>query len=317
MLDIGRSDYVQAVAFHPDGMHLLCGSDGGIRRWRLADGQEVGKQTGTKLRAISVSRDGKWVACGSREGGASLWDAELHEKVVDVEGENSVYAVDVSPDSTRLATGTGFGDYEASIWSITTGERLVGPLKHDRGVTGIRFSPNGERIATCSHGGSVCIFDSRNGDQLLDIKTDTASTRPITPLVWSNDGQRIFTVSNDKRIRSFAASTGTQLAESPILNNNYSIALAGNGRFISTVAMHTISFLDTSTLVKIGTSIEDSERMWSIAISFDSSQIATGRADGKIIVHNLASFLPDSYSHSQVRNCLFIMLACWKTTIPY
>ena len=85
-----------------------------------------------------------------------------------------------------------------------------------------------------------------------------------------------FTVSNDKNIRSFALSTGSQLAESPILNNNHSISLAGNGRFISTVADHAISFLESSTLASIGTSIEDSERVWSIAISMDSSQIATG-----------------------------------------
>ena len=68
--------------------------------------RRVGKQPGMNLRAISVSRDGKWMVCGTRDEGASVWDAELHEKVIDVEGTKTVYAVDVSPDSTRLAMAT-------------------------------------------------------------------------------------------------------------------------------------------------------------------------------------------------------------------
>ena len=264
------------------------------------------------LNAISMSRDGKWVVCGTRAG-ASVWDAELREKVVDVDGINDVRAVDVSPDSTRFATGA-YG--EGNIWGITTGERLVGPLKHDTIVNGIRFSPNGEQIAISGYAGSVRIFDSRIGDQLINIDTTTCSAWPITPLAWSHDSQQIFVLSNDSKIESFDASTGSQLAESPILNDDYSISLAGNGKFIATVTDHAISFLDTSTLAKIGPVIEDSERMWSIAISLDSSRVAIGREDGKIIIHDLANYLPDSYGPFHVSICPFIMLACRISNIP-
>ena len=121
MLDTGRSGGVYAVVFHPDGMHLLGGSGDGIRQWRLVDGQEVGKQMGMQLRAISISRDDKWIICGTEEGGANVWDAEMREKVIDVEGTTAVYATDVSPDSTTFATGTE--NDEASIWNMFTEER--------------------------------------------------------------------------------------------------------------------------------------------------------------------------------------------------
>ena len=307
-----------AVVFHPDGIHLLGGGDGGVGRWRLSDGQEVGKQTGMKLRAISVSRDSKWIVCGTREGGASVWDAEMHEKVIDVEGARTVYAVDVSPDSTRFATGTGLDDNKVSIWGTATGKRLVGPLQHDDWVVGTRFSPNGEHIATfCRPGGLVRIFDSHNGDDLINIKTNASFSQPITPLAWSKDGQQIFTTSDDHRIKSFTVSTGSQLAQSSILDNDYSISLAGNGKFIATVASNCISFLDSSTLAKIGTAIADTERMWSIAVSLDSRRVATGRADGKIVVHDLGKFLPDSYGPFHVSICPFIALAYWISTTLY
>lgn len=36
-------------------------------------------------------------------------------------------AIDIPPDQTRFATGNG----EASVWDITTEERLLGILEHD------------------------------------------------------------------------------------------------------------------------------------------------------------------------------------------
>ncbi|KAG8219179.1 WD40-repeat-containing domain protein [Butyriboletus roseoflavus] len=309
VLETGDSGPVYAVAFHPDEKHLLGGGRNGIRRWRLVDGQQVGTQTATwDFNAIAVSRNHKWVVCGTDKG-AQVWNAEVDEKVVEVEGRNRVSAVDVSADSAKFATGTQGGTIQTSVWSISSGKRLVGPLRHDEPVTGVRFSPDGEQIATSSDGGSVRIFDSRNGDQLIDIETVICSIWPITPLAWSNDGQSIFTVSDDKKIRSFNVSTGSQIAESPTLDGDNlkhkSISLAPNGKFIATVADHGISFLDTSTLSHIVPTIKEREDIYifPIAISPDGSYLATGQDHGKVNVHNLGSILPDSYGpfHASTR----------------
>ena len=252
----------------------------------------------TDINTIAASSDHKWVVCGTDKG-ASVWDAELHEKAIHVENTNQVSAVDVSPDSTRFAAGTaGSGrDYEASIWSITSGERLVGPLAHDNTVSGIRFS-NGERMVTSSFGGSVRIFDSRNGDQLIDINIITRSEWISTPLAWSNDNQQIFTTSDDYKVRSFAVSTGSQIAESPNrLVGCKSISLAPNGKYIATYAGRSISFLDPSTLslISIVPVVEDSKDIFSIAITREGSHLATGQAEGRVTVRNLGSILPDSH----------------------
>ena len=321
VLDSGGSTGVKAVAFHSDGIHLLGGGDGGIQRWRLEVGQEVGKQTQMHmvLNAISMSRDHSWIVCGTGNG-ASIWDAEMQEKVIQVDMKTAM-TVDVSPDSTRFATGSGVPHNEASIWSITGRERLVGPLKHDSYVTAVRFSPNGERIATSCRQGSIRIFDSRNGDELITIKVDTPSIWPCTPLAWSNDGLRIFAASRDNRIKSFDVSTGSQLAESPTLNVNpddyvKSIVLAANGRFIATFANRTISFLETSTLTRIDPVIEDSAWIYSIAISPDSGYLATGRNDGKITIRDLGIILPDVYGPFHVSICPSTLLAFQTCLVP-
>ena len=299
VLDTGRFT-VYAIVFHPDGIHLLSGNDDGIQRWRLEDGQEVRKQAGMVVGSISVSRDHKWTVCGNTKG-ASVWDAELRGKVIDVEGTKMVYAVDVSPDSTSFATGS---DEEASIWGISSGERLVGPLKHDRDVTGIKFSPNGEHVATACRGSAIRIFDSHTGDWLITIDTITPGWAPTIPLLWSDDGQQIFAASEDNKIQSFRVSTGSQLAESQILNddgnNIQSIALATNGKFLATYAGEVITFLDTSTLSQIVPVVKDSGTMDSIALSPDRRYIATGGRDGKITVRELGRILPDFYGPFRV-----------------
>ena len=293
----------------------MSGGDG-IRRWRLADGKEVGKQKGmSDFNAISVSRDHRWAVCGTDEG-ASVWDAELHEKLVYVEGTNYVAAVDVSPDSTRFATGTGS---KVSIRSITNGKRLVGPLERDNWVTGVRFSPNGEHIAVTCYAGSVRIFNAWNSDQLMDIENVSPSTMPNIPLAWSNDARQIFATSNDKKIRSFAVSTGSQVAESPILDSDgfhKSIALAPNGKFVVTYAGPSISFLDASTLSHIVPAIQDGEDIFSITISPDGIYLVTGQAHGKINVRNLGSILPHLYGPFHVGICPLTMLAYRASPIP-
>ena len=317
VLDTGGSLGVQAVTFHPDGKHVLGGSNG-IRRWQLKDGQEVGTQMGKNLYAISVSRDCKWIVCATEEGGADVWDAEMQEKVVDVEGGKTVMTVDVSPDSTMFATGTGLGDDTANVWSLTTGKRLVGPLKHTNFVTAVRFSPNSMRIATACWEGSIRVFDSRNGDELITIDTVTPSIWPCTPLAWSNDSQQIFAASKDNKIKLFDASTGSQLAESQTLTggNVDSIALAASGKFIATFAGSTILFLNTSTLSHIDPVIEDSETIWAIAISPDTGYLATGVIDGKITIRDLGRILPDSFGPFHVSIYPFATLPCKTSLVP-
>ena len=315
-LDTGTRSYgfVYAVAFHPDGKHVLSGTMDELQRWRLADGREVRKEREMRVFSISVSRDDKWIVCGTAKG-ASVWDGEMRKEVIHVEGEIGVDAIDVCPDSTRFATGND--ENTVSVWSMVTGERLVGPLKHDAyvDVNGIRFSPDGDRIATACYRG-IRIFDSRNGDEFVTIKTGLPTWGAITPLAWSSNGQNIFALSHDDEIMIFdtVTSAGTQLSKLQILRDGServpSIALAPNGKFIAILAGQSMSFLDTLTLTPIGPVIEDNEGIWSVAISPDSSCIASGRYDGKIVIRNLGKILPESYGPFSVSIHAFILLTC-------
>ena len=285
-----------AVAFHPDGKHFFSGTSSGIQRWRVAGGQEVTKQIGMNMNAISVSRDGKWVVCGFSEG-ANVWDAELQRKVVEVEDTSYVDAVDVSPDSTRFATAARTSK-NASIWSISTGERLVGPLlEHGSDVVGIKFSPDGRHVAAACPG-SIHISDSYNGDQLITIQNRLARGSLVTRIAWLSDA-RLFAMSEGGKIKSFDTSTGSQLAEWQIHSHSSgdlsSIALSANNRFIASFAGRSVSFWDTSTHTQLGSLLKDDDGIRSSALSPDGFYLATGGANKTITIWNLSDVLPGSY----------------------
>ena len=300
VIDTGTSGQIFSVAFYPDGRHLLAGGANEIvRRWDVETGQEVGEpmKMDSTVYAIAVSRDHRWIVSGNFRT-TSVWDAKTHQKVVEVDKEvrASTVEVDVHPDSSRFATGRYY-EQSVTIWDIITGTQLLGPLRHDSSLVGVKFSPSGDQIAAAS-GGSIRVFDSCNGNQLTSIDIGMPHWAPMTPLAWSSDGQRIFTASSDRNLRSFNVSTGSQLAESQVHYSSdvSSISLAtDNGKFVSTFADALISFWDTSTLAQIGPAIEDTERARSIAISQDGSHLATGGRSGKVTVRSLGNILPESY----------------------
>ena len=296
----GGAGQVWAVAFHPDGKHFFDGTTKGIRRWRVADGQERGKQTGMDTCAISVSKDEKWVVCGTWNG-ASVWDAEVREKVAEVEGGKYVFSVDVAPDCTKFATGTYEG--EVTIWSITTGEKLLGLLKHGGYVIGVKFSPDGGRLASaCSSDSIIRIFDAHNGDQLISIE-NPISSNSLLPISWSTHGQQLFAVSEDYKIKSFDSSTGSLRAEwqnHESSDGPMSIALSANGKFVASSAGRFVSFWDTSTHTQLGI-VEETQDIDSIALSPDGCRLATGsKSSGSPIIWDLRGIFPDSYLPSNV-----------------
>ena len=87
---------------------------------------------------IAVAQDEKWVVSGTRSGLVTVWNAESYSKVTELTAHNDwVRAVNVSPDGTRIATGSE--DETVCVWSVS-GERLFGPLTHVHTVVVVKFS---------------------------------------------------------------------------------------------------------------------------------------------------------------------------------
>ena len=308
----GSEKRIFSVLFTEEGKQVLSGEERVIRRWRVDDGREVGEPIrveGANVYAAAVSPDGKWLVAGLRrldlddgKTDVRVWDARTHAKVLDIKGHtDSVFAVDVSPDSTKLATGSF--DKTVCIWNITTGERLVGPLKHKDCVVAVRFSPNGDRVATTTAAEnhedektakSIRIYDSDNGRQLFDIPFMVART--MTSLAWTSDGRQLFAASYNQ-VKQFDTSSGSLLKQWSVPGGGWlgSVVLSRNQKFAVVVASKSLSFWNTSTYEQIGTVIEHASDVWCVSLSPNDDQIATAEENRRVTLRNLRDILPVSY----------------------
>ncbi|KAF8547368.1 hypothetical protein OG21DRAFT_1490282 [Imleria badia] len=250
---------------------------------------------GSVVGNVAASRDGKKVVSGTWSGLVTVWNAENHEKVTEFKAHsNWVRAVDVSPDGTRIATGSQ--DSTACVWSLSTGERLLGPLGHGGGwVVAAKFSPNGCLIATATlDPNAVWVYDSRNGRHLVDGIPIRVNAALNNSLAWASDSKQLFVLAHDGNINCLDASTGTTLSTWPI-HSNYGmcISLASNGTFIAASAGSSVSFWDTTTREQIGSVIEFTHDIWTMAISANCDLVISG--DKRITFRSLCGILPSYY----------------------
>ena len=222
-----------------------------------------------------------------------VWHAESHEKASEFEEHDyAVWEVDVSPDATRIASGSQDGTVR--VWSRSTGEQLLGPLGHLNRVAAVKFSPDGQFIATATwYRKSVRVYDSRDGRLLFDSQIEVGSFSNQS-LAWVSDSKQLFVLSCDGKIHCLDV-TGQVLSAWATHGHGYPscIALASNGAFIATSARSSVSFWDTATHMQIGFLIHYPADVWYMAISANNDLVISG--DNKIILRKLPDILPSSY----------------------
>ena len=300
-IEISGRDFIWSVAFLADGKDVISGGEEGkIRRWQLEDGKEVGTpmDAGSTVYNIAVSRDGKWVVSGTDSGFVMVWDAENHSKVTEWKAHSrAVFAVDVSPDGTRIATGSN--DRTLCVWSLSgsSGERLLGPFKHDEFVVAVKFSPNGNLIATATwQRDSVRVYDLEKGtSKFRFVFSITVGSQFNQSLAWASDSKQLFVLSRDGNIHCLDVSTGKTRLTWRIHSSDEArcIALAGDGTFIVVSANSSVSFWNTTTHEQIGSVIEHTHVIWVMAISANYDLVSGGQKT--VTLSGLYDILPSRY----------------------
>ena len=284
-IKISASYDLRAVTFSLNGEHLFSGGqDQNVEVWGVQDGQRVVTMEAKDVVCFAVAKNGKWIAGSTWRGEAFMWDAKTHERVWrDWKGCDDI--VDFSPDSTKLVSGSL--NCTATTWDVASGDKIW-TLEHKQVMITAKFSSDGNRIATATYEGSVRVWDSSNGDLLVDIPVMVTSSYN-NGLLWFNN--HIFVVSGSK-IKQLDASTGSTVSEWPVPNSDiYScIAVPRHGKVISCSTSHSVSFWDASTCLQIGL-VEHTEYIRSIALSPVNRSLAIGGCYGSIITEGLPQII--------------------------
>lgn len=189
---------VTAGAFSSDGKRLATADAEAVVVWDTAAGKHLFRLvwSGEKPQAVTFAPDGKrLLVAGGHHFDATLrvWNAETGDSVeaFTIANAGTGSSAAVSRDGKLAAVGTDRGVIE--LWSLGPPKRVAELAKKDsflEEVSGLTFSPKGDRVAAVFENGTVSIWETAKGKQLHTSPGERGFDEPKA-IAFTADGARL------------------------------------------------------------------------------------------------------------------------------
>ncbi len=292
----GHGDELRSASFSPDGTRIVTASaDKTARIWNADNGRELLKFIGhtDKLFSAAFSPDGRRIVTASADKTARVWDATNGAELFPLTGHTDVVtSASFSMDGAFILTSSQ--DSTARIWDANSGKQLVTLSGHTSGVRSAAFSLDGKRVVTGSWDYSARVWDAKTGAQLLLLKDTTGpgnrggqdTSRPVRCAVFSPDGKRILTASDDRIARVWDSTSGAALLR--LIGHRQEVvgvAFSPDGTRIATASEDKTARIwdadHTAALLRLD---GHAGAVVSAAFSPDGKRVVTAHADRKALV---------------------------------
>jgi len=189
---IGHDHNIRSVAFSPDGLHVLSGSEDSTAALWTLDGLMKQKFIGHKDRVSSVafSPDGRYVLTGSYDKTAKLWSLDGQEVQSFVGHKEEVMSVTFSPDSKYILTGGR--DSTARLWTWDGITERIFTISDDYLVVSVAFSHDSKYILTSDYR-SATLWNLEGEN----VQTYSGHKGYLLSVCFSPDDQYVLTCSAD------------------------------------------------------------------------------------------------------------------------
>ena len=182
------------------------------------------------VEAVAISPDGKYLASGSQDTTARLWDLATGETIRIFSGHTAdVGGIAFSPDGKYLITGSD--DRTIRLWDVASGQSVQVFTGQTAETYSISFSPDGRSFLTTGPG-EARIWDIATGKTVHFLSNDPNLV--FYQSAYSPDGKYVLAGCIDHNAYLWDTATGTQVQVFNHPSSVGGVAFSPDGKTIAT-----------------------------------------------------------------------------------
>ncbi len=287
---LGHAGGVRAVAFSPNGMWALSGSeDQTLRLWDVATRKEVRTFVGhTEAITFALfSPNGKQVLSSSYDRTLKLWEVATGKELRTFRGhDEGVWDVAFSPDGKRALSGSA--DQTMKLWNVETGDEVRTFTGHQQAVTDVDVSPDGKLAVSGSVDQTIKLWNMATGEEMRTLR---GHAQGITVVAFSPDGTKLISSSEDQTLRLWDVATGRPLRTfSGHAQSAVAVAFSPDGRRVLSGSQdQSLKLWDVATGKEIRTFTGHTQAVVAVAFSPDGTLALSGSEDQTLKLWEVAT----------------------------
>ena len=284
----GNADWVNAVAFSPDGQYALSGAHNNtIKLWEVVTGREI--QTFHDLTeqpiSVALSPDGERLVSETSNGVVRLWDVDSGESIRTFEKHSeAVLGATFSPGGKYVLSG-GSASGTLHLWDTETGDLARRFDDNDEAIFSVAFSPSGDYVLSGSgQSGTLKLWDTNTGAVVRTFDEGDWDSTYVFSVAFSPNGKyalsgsddmtaRLWDVESGKLLRTFEGHSGLVIA----------VAFSPDGQYVLSGSSDMTVQLWKVEDGNLGYVFEgDAEGVNAIAFSPDGRYVLSGSKDDDV-----------------------------------
>jgi len=298
-----HGDRVIAVAVFRDERMVTGSYDGLLRLWDLKTSVMLKKMEGhrSRVRALAVSPDEKWIASGDESGELIVWHGQTGEpldQAINKAHDGWIFSLHFSSDSGALASGSS--DTTVKLWSTSTWQ-VKQSFNCGGNIRCVRYSPHGcpETLLAIATDHSVHIYQNYRDTYHYNYNYNYNPTSPFPTqftrsiggrfhysLAWTPNGSRLLSGGNkaDPTIREWDTLTWKQVGDpwEGHSKNIHAISLNSSGTLLASASHDNCVRLWRLSDRRTIAIFKHSGEVNCVTFSADDKHIFSGGVDRKI-----------------------------------